>query len=124
MKKSKIVSLVLISAALASCNKEQKGASGDWDEKTDKKVYMRSDTTARYSRTHHHGVGNALLWYYAFRPYGTSGAYSSGYSGGYTRTGFYSRGLSRSSNIGSNATKSTISRGGFGGRAFSRSSSS
>lgn len=120
MKKSKLVSLVLITAALASCNKvdSQKGASGDWDEKTDKKVYMRSDTTARYSRTHHHGVGNALLWYYAFRPYG-----STGYNNGYNRTGFYSRGLSKSSNVGSNSFKSTISRGGFGGRAFSRSSS-
>lgn len=121
MKKSKLVSLVLITAALASCNKadSQKGASGDWDDNSGKKVYMRSDTTARYSRTHHHsGVGTALLWYYAFRPYG-----SSGYNNGYNRTGFYSRGLSQSSNIGSNAVKSNISRGGFGGRAFSRSSS-
>jgi hypothetical protein len=118
MKKSKIVTLVLISAALASCNKiqSQNGASGDWDEKTDKKVYMRSDTTAQYSRTHHHH--STGLWYYAFRPYGSS------YSRGYSRTGFYSRGLSKHSNIGSNGMKSTISRGGFGGRAFSRSSSS
>ena len=39
MKKSKLVTLVLISAALASCNKtkSQNGASGDWDDKTDKK---------------------------------------------------------------------------------------
>jgi predicted small secreted protein len=119
MKKSKLVTLVLITAALASCNKteNQQGAGGDWDDKTDKKVYMRSDSTARYTRTHHHGVGTALLWYYAFRPYG-----SSGYNNGYNRTGFYSRGLSRSSNVGSNSVKSTISRGGFGGRAFSRSS--
>ena len=122
MKKSKLVTLVLITAALASCNKtkSQSGASGDWDEKSDKKVYMRSDSTARYSRTHHHsGVGTALLWYYAFRPYGSS--YN---NGGYNRTGFYSRGLSQSSNVGSNSMKSTISRGGFGGRAFSRSSAS
>lgn len=120
MKKSKLVSLVLITATLASCNKteSQQGASGDWDAKTDKKVYMRSDTTAHYTRTHHYGVGSALLWYYAFRPYG-----SSRYGNGYSRTGFYSRGLSKTSNVGSNAVKSTISRGGFGGRAFSRSSS-
>ena len=121
MKKSKLVTLVLITATLASCNKtkSQNGASGDWDEKSDKKVYMRSDSTARYSRTHHHsGVGTALLWYYAFRPYGSS------YGSGYNRTGFYSRGLSQSSNVGSNSMKSTISRGGFGGRAFSRSSAS
>ncbi len=119
MKKSKLVSLVLITAALASCNKTEspQGASGDWDAKTDKKVYMRSDTTAHYTRTHHYGIGTALLWYYAFRPYGLAGG------NGYSRTGFYSRGLSKTSNVGSNAVKSTISRGGFGGRAFSRSSS-
>jgi hypothetical protein len=124
MKKSKLVSLVLITATLASCNKtetQKGGASGEWGEKTEKKVYMRSDTTAHYSRTHHHsGVGTALLWYYAFRPYGSS----YGYNNGYSRTGFYSRGLSSTSNIGSNPVKSTISRGGFGGRSFSRASAS
>jgi hypothetical protein len=117
MKKSKIVNLVLITAALAGADKmaAQNGASGDWDKEPEKKVYMRSDTTAQYSRTRHHGgIGSAVLWYYAFRPYGSSyGSY------GYNRTGFYSRGLSSRSNIGSNPTKSVISRGGFGGRAFS-----
>ena len=120
MKKSKIVNLVLITAALASAEKmgaQSGGASGDWDKQPEKKVYMRSDTTAQYSRTHHHGggIGSAILWYYAFRPYGSS----YGYNNGYNRTGFYSRGLSSRSNIGSNPTKSVISRGGFGGRAFS-----
>lgn len=122
MKKSKAVQLVLITAALASAEKmaAQQGAEGSWDKQPEKKVYMRSDTTAQYTRTHHRssGVGNALLWYYAFRPYGTSTGM------GYARSGFYSQGLSRSSNIGSNPTKTTISRGGFGGRAFSRASSS
>ena len=122
MKKSKFVNLVLITAALASAEKvaaQQNGASGDWDKQPEKKVYMRSDTTAQYSRTRHHGsgVGTAILWYYAFRPYGSS--YGSGYNNGYSRTGFYSRGLSSRSNIGTNPTKSVISRGGFGGRAFS-----
>jgi hypothetical protein len=119
MKKSKIVNLVLITAALAGADKltaQNGGASGDWDKQPEKKVYMRSDTTAQYSRTHHHsGIGTAVLWYYAFRPYGSS----YGYNSGYNRTGFYSRGLSSRSNIGSNPTKSVISRGGFGGRAFS-----
>ena len=120
MKKSKFVNLVLITAALAGADKieaQNNGASGDWDKQPEKKVYMRSDTTAQYSRTHHHGsgVGTAILWYYAFRPYGSS--YSNG--SGYNRSGFYSRGLSSRSNIGSNSTKSVISRGGFGGRAFS-----
>jgi hypothetical protein len=119
MKKSKFVNLVLITAALASADKieaQSGGASGDWDKQPEKKVYMRSDTTARYTRTHHSGIGSAILWYYAFRPYGSSYGYN---NGGYNRTGFYSRGLSSHSNIGSNTTKSTISRGGFGGRAFS-----
>jgi hypothetical protein len=122
MKKSKFVNLVLITAALASADKieaQSGGASGDWDKQPEKKVYMRSDTTARYTRTHHSGIGSAILWYYAFRPYGSNYGYN---SGGYNRTGFYSRGLSTQSNIGSNTTKSVISRGGFGGRAFSSAS--
>jgi hypothetical protein len=121
MKKSKFVNLVLITAALASADKidaQSGGASGDWDKQPEKKVYMRSDTTAQYTRTHHRssGIGNAILWYYAFRPYGSSYGYN---NGSYNRTGFYSRGLSSHSNIGSNTSKSVISRGGFGGRAFS-----
>jgi hypothetical protein len=116
MKKSKIINLVLISAALASCNKkEDSGASGDWDDNSGKKVYMRSDTTAQYTRTHHHsGIGTALLWYYAFRPYSGGGM-------GY-RTGYYSGGLSHQSNVGRNPAKSGISRGGFGGRGFKATS--
>lgn len=117
MKKSKFVSLVLISAALASCNKSETqstGASGDWDNKNEKKVYMRSDTSATYTRTHHHGgIGTALLWFYAFRPYGS---YNSGM--GYRRAGFYSNNLHSKSNIGMNAAKNGIVRGGFGGRSF------
>jgi hypothetical protein len=118
MKKSKIVSLVLITAALASCNKpEPSSASGDWgDEKGSKKVYMRSDSTAQYTRTHHSGMGSMLLWYYAFRPY-----HGGGY-GGY-RSGYYSGGLSHSSNVGSNPTKSNVSRGGFGRSSFRSSAS-
>jgi hypothetical protein len=121
MKKSKLVNLVLITAALATCDKvdAQNGASGSWDEKsekTEKKVYMRSDTTAKYTRTHHSGFGNALLWYYAFRPYGMGSGL------GYQRAGFYSNSISRSSNVGVNPTKSGIVRGGFGGRGFKAAS--
>jgi hypothetical protein len=120
MKKSKLVSLVLITAALASCNKkvENDGASGDWgDEKGGKKVYMRSDSTAQYTRTHHHsGMGSMILWYYAFRPY-----HGGGY-GGY-RSGYYSGGLSHRSNVGSNPSKSNVSRGGFGRSSFRSSAS-
>jgi hypothetical protein len=80
---------------------------------------MRSDTSAKYTRTHHHsGIGTTLLWFYAFRPYG----FGSGM--GYQRQGFYSGGLSRSSNIGSNPVKNGIARGGFGGRGFKASTAS
>ena len=111
MKKSKYIELVLITAALASCNKANK----DWESAN--KVYMRSDTTAPYSRAHyHHGGGNTFLWYYAFRPYGNYN------NGRYHRAGYYSGGLHESSNIGSNGFKGAISRGGFGRGGYSVSS--
>lgn len=103
MKKSKYISLVLITAALASCDKKEEG----WDQEGPK-VYMRSDSTASYSRSHHHGIGTALLWYYAFRPYGR---YNNGV---YNRAGYYSGGIGERSNIGSNTGKYGIVRGGFG----------
>lgn len=104
MKKSNFIALVLITASLASCHKE---------EKKDKKVYMRSDSSASYSQTHHTSSG---LWFYAFRPYG----YHNGFS--YARSGYYSSGISEHSNVGHNSTKSSVVRGGFGGRGFSVSS--
>ncbi len=110
MKKSKYIELVLITAVLASCNQSNK----EWQ--SGNKVYMRSDTTAPYSRAHHSGIGAALLWYYAFRPYGNYN------KGSYRRTGYYSRGLSERSNIGSNSFKAAVSRGGFGRSGFSVSS--
>ena len=111
MKKSKYINLVLITAALASCNKPEK----DWE--SGNKVYMRSDTTAPYSRAHYgHGIGSALLWYYAFRPFGSYN------NGRYQRAGYYSGGLNERSNIGSNGFKGAISRGGFGRGGYSVSS--
>lgn len=110
MKKSKYIELVLITAVLSSCNRQDK----DWE--SGNKVYMRSDTTAPYSRTHHGGLGTALLWYYAFRPYGNFN------NGSYQRAGYYSRGLSERSNIGSNAFKGAVARGGFGRGGYSASS--
>ncbi len=110
MKKSKTVTLVLITSALASCHKESlSGAGADWGEQ---KVYMRSDTTAGYTRTHSGmGIGSMLLWYYAFRPYG-------GYAGShFTRQGYFSNGIRPASNIGSNPLKSAVARGGFGKRS-------
>lgn len=111
MKKSTCIELVLITAALASCNQPKK----DWDENN--KVHLRSDTTAPYTRVHHHsGVGNALLWYYAFRPYGNYR------NGEYRRAGYYSGGIGSYSNIGSNGFKGAVARGGFGRGGFSVSS--
>jgi hypothetical protein len=103
MKRSKYVTLVLITSALAACNKTEK-AEPNWDSN---EVYMRADSTASY--THTQGSYLPLfLWYYAFRPYGMFGA------NGVRHAGYYSGALSKSSNIGSSATKSRALRGGFG----------
>ena len=111
MKKTKCIELVLISAALASCNQPRK----DWQAGS--KTYLRSDTTAPYTRAHyHHGGGGNFLWYYAFRPYGNYD------NGNYQRAGYYSGALHESSNIGTNGFKGAVSRGGFGRGAFSVSS--
>ncbi|HEX8357594.1 MAG TPA: hypothetical protein VF610_09290 [Segetibacter sp.] len=110
MKKSKYVKLVLITASLASCNKPDK----EWESAN--KVYLRSDTTAPYTRSHHGGIATAMLWYYAFRPYGLYR------NGAYQRAGYYSGALRPQSNIGSNAYKSTAIRGGFGRAGYSVSS--
>ena len=112
MKKTKCIELVLITAALASCNEPKK----DWDDNS--KVHLRSDTSAPYTTAHynHVGIGTALLWYYAFRPYGN---YNNGF---YQRAGYYSGGISSASNIGSNGFKGAVSRGGFGRGGYSVSS--
>ena len=105
MKKTKQISLVLITAALASChrsnNQEWVSANGEH-----RRVYIRSDSTAPYTHMFH--PGTALLWYYAFRPYGHFGF------SGYRRLGYYSSAISEHSNIGSNSAKGGIVRGGFG----------
>lgn len=95
MKKSSAIVLALVGIALASCNKP--------DYKNGRTAHMRSDTTAPYTNTH-----NTFLWYYAFRPYGI---YQNGH---YERSGYYSGAIHESSNIGHNASKATVSRGGFG----------
>jgi len=112
MKKSKTISLVLITAALASCHKTPR--DNDWNDDTPK-VYMRSDTTAGYTYVGH--GGRHWLWFYAFRPYGMF------YGGRYMHAGYYSEAISERSNIGSSGFKSSVVRGGFGGsHSFSVSS--
>lgn len=109
MKKSKFITLVLITSALASCQREANNTH-------ERKVYMRSDSTARYSHSHFNNSG--LMWYYAFRPYGMYNTSSNSYS----RAGYYSSGLSERSNLGSNSFKGNVARGGFGKSSFSVSS--
>lgn len=114
MKKSKHIELILITAVLASCNQP----NNDWDS-SGSRTHVRSDSTAPYTRVHHYhgsGIGTALLWYYAFRPYGN---YNNGY---YQRAGYYSNAIHPSSNIGSNSFKSGVVRGGFGRGGYSVSS--
>jgi hypothetical protein len=114
MKKTKHIQLILITAALASCN--QPKPKDEWE--SGNKTHIRADSTAPYTRVYHHhsGVGNALLWYYAFRPYGNYN------NGSYQRAGYYSSAIHQSSNIGSNGFKSSVVRGGFGRGGYSVSS--
>jgi hypothetical protein len=109
MKKTKHINLLLITAALASCNRP----NNEWQNGN--RTYVRGDSTAPYTRTYHPGVG-PLLWYFAFRPYGNY------YNGYYRRAGYYSDAISERSNIGGNSFKGGVIRGGFGGGAYSVSS--
>jgi hypothetical protein len=101
MKKSTHIHLVLITAALASCHRPNK----EWSSST--RYYMRSDTTAPYTRVYHPGAPG--IWYYAFRPYGMITL------GRYRRLGYYSDAISEHSNVGTDGFKAGIVRGGFGG---------
>ncbi len=106
MKKSGYVKLVLIATALSACSQSK--------SEREKSVYMRSDTTASYSRAHGMGM---LGYYYAFRPYGM---YAPG--AGFARTGYYSGAINKGSNIGTNGVKGTAVRGGFGSSVRSSAS--
>ena len=106
MKKTKVVSLILITAALASCHRKT--------PKLIRTFHMRGDTTAPFKRTRVYSHNSH--WFYAFRPYGF-------YSGGvYQRAGFYSSSIPLTSNVGGNSFKGTIARGGFGSGGHSISS--
>lgn len=106
MKKSKVIQLVLVASVLSSCN--------NGDSKPEKRVFMRSDTTANYSRAH--GMGLLGIYYFAFRPYGVYG------NEGYTRAGYYSSAIHENANVGRNTFKSSTVRGGFGRSTFHVSS--
>jgi hypothetical protein len=122
MKKSKIVTLVFLSAALTACkNKQDDWQSANNNNNSGNKVYMRSDSSAPYTqtRTVHHYHSSPIFWYYAFRPYSTYNPSTRTYQ----RSGFYSNGISPQSNVGTNSFKSRVSRGGFGSTFRSSTSS-
>ena len=104
MKKSEFIKLVLVAAVISSCNQQQ--------GKSDKRIYMRSDTTANYS----HVRGGFHGGYFPFIAYGLF------MNNRYSRAGYYSSSIHESSNIGSNAFKGNVVRGGFGSSAFHVSS--
>ena len=108
MKKSTSIKLLFVTGILAACKQEPESYPNE------KKVYMRSDTTAHYTRSH--GFGSGFFWYHAFRPYGT---FNNGY---YRRTGYYSDAISSKSNIGRSAYKGSVTRGGLGKSGFRASS--
>lgn len=83
MKKTKNISLVLITAALASCNRSiTNTVDGEIPNDEPPTVYMRTDTTEDYTQVniYNNYYGNDI-WYYAFRPY--YGYYNGGYCGYY-----------------------------------------
>lgn len=104
MKSSTSITLVLVSTLGLSACKET-------NDTHKKNVYLRSDTSASYTRTH------SSRGYHAFVPYGTF------LGNRYQRAGYYSEGIRHTSNVGSNSFKQNASRGGFGSSAFRSSSS-
>jgi hypothetical protein len=100
MKKSKAVSLVLLSTLFA-CQQQNRYNTRN----PQSRLHMRSDTTSGYSRSYYGGSSGGRI-YTAFRPYST---YSSS-TGTYTRSGYQSSAISKSSN-----PRTSSIRGGFGG---------
>lgn len=117
MKKSKVINLVLLTTLVSSCKQPNSV------KQHNKKVFMRSDSTASYSYASR-SVGKGL--YFAFRPYGSiqdemtlDDDFDLKSKTRYKKAGYYSGAISENSNIGSNGTKGGIIRGGFGGSTYS-----
>lgn len=119
MKKSKYIHLALVAAALSSCDSDNDTLGG--------RVLMRSDSSALYQDVTEQlseddddddrvRSSSFIPMYLAFRSIG----YLNGSS--YVRSGYYSNGLGEKANLGSNSTKGSIVRGGFGGRTVGASS--
>ena len=107
MRKTTKIQLVLVTASLASCHRQepQWHAGG--------RTFIRSDSTASYTFVPHAGPGIPFFFTH-FRPYGVYYPMI-----GYRRIGYYSNALSEEVNIGVDAVKSGIVRGGFGESALS-----
>lgn len=110
MKKSTTIKLLFVTGILTACSQNNPKENANPNEK---KVYMRSDTTASYTSSH--GFMTGFLLYHAFRPYGS-------YNNGYRRAGYYSDAVSSKSNIGKSAYKGSVVRGGLGKSGFRASS--
>lgn len=105
MKKSTSIKLLFVTGILAACSQKK----DQWPD-NEKTVYMRSDSTASYTRSH--GFGSGYFWYHAFRPYGMF------HNGAYQRAGYYSDAISKNSNIGRSSFKGSVTRGGLGRSGF------
>lgn len=101
MKKSKIIELFIVASVISVTSCQD-------NKSTERKVFMRTDSTANYSR-----AGMYAGMFYAFRPFGMFNQYT-----GYSRAGYYSSAINESSNVGSNAYKRSVVRGGFGRSSF------
>ncbi|MDB4927065.1 hypothetical protein [Mucilaginibacter sp.] len=89
MKKSKAITLVLVTALLGCKEKRDDNSWGN------NRLYMRTDSTGTYTHAR-----NGFIGYYIFRPYGMF------YGGRYMRQGY--------SNAGVHMSEASITRGGFG----------
>ncbi|MDL5045898.1 hypothetical protein QQ054_07600 [Oscillatoria amoena NRMC-F 0135] len=92
MKKSKIIKLIIVGTSLSACSNKE----GDMPKN---KMYLRTDTSASYSRPYYHGGG-----YYHFRSFGLF------QNGRYSRIGMESNNISKKSSL----YARTVSRSGFG----------
>ena len=120
MKKSKYISLVLISAALASCNRHATDiGDGEIPEEERSNVYMRSDSTDDYTPVNVYNFYGNNMWWYAFRPYygynngGYYGYYNNNYFGWYGN--YYFPGYFHHNHWGPHRPGYYNSHGGHGG---------
>ena len=93
MKKSKVISLVIVAGLMASCSSHNE----DYSYKG--RLHIRGDSISDYTRTNAYYGGG---WFYHFYPYGFYSFGHGYYHGGYDSPGFSSR------------ASNGISRGGFG----------